>query len=622
MPWTALLLGMLLWPAAAHGALWYDFNEPYASATGPEVKVFDWSVHRCDEYDIPDQPARAFRSASGQVTLIATHSTARRKTGNTLGSVVHQCATSFGSSADPDPSTWNNGEWLATTYTADGTTVYALVHNEYQGWRYGPGYCIRSGELWEDKQKCWYNSITLASSTNGGATFSHSAPPTHYVGGLPYRYAVGVGPSGFFGPSNIVRGRDGYHYVMLHVEGHGVQPSGSCLWRSRDLADPGSWRAWGGTGFTVRFLDPYRNDISDPAQHVCAPVGPEAMQTGSESLTWSTYFKKWLLVRATGGPGGTGFYVFYSDDLVNWWGGTQLMAAELPWAHTCGEPDYVLYPSLLDPDSQSRNFETTGQRPYLFFTHFNVAYNSGGCWMSVDRDLLRIPIEFSNQQPGGPSAALAASTTARPGEPVTFDASASRDADGEIVKHEWDLDGDGTYERDTGSRPVTERSYQAPGDVTVTVRVSDDDGKATDETRVLKVTGPAPAAAAGEGPGSVPASASRGTPAPAAAAALARFRLAAAPAARRDGSVVLRVHAPAAGRLRVRAAGRPAPIRRASSPAAGPGVITVRVRPSARGRALLGRRGRLRTKAVIAFTPVGGAPQSETRPLTLRAARR
>ena len=65
-----------------------------------------------------------------------------------------------------------------------------------------------------------------------------------------------------------------------------------------------SWRAWSGTGFNVRFLDPYVNNITDPAQHVCAPVGPDTIETGSECLTWSTYFKKWLLVRADGGGAG------------------------------------------------------------------------------------------------------------------------------------------------------------------------------------------------------------------------------------------------------------------------------------------------------------------------------
>jgi hypothetical protein len=607
---------VLLLPGAARAQLWYDFNEPYATATSSPVMVFDWSTEKCFNEDIPDQPARAFRDSSGQVTLIDTGSFARRKLGSSLGNVKHVCPTIFSSTASPDPSTWDNGEWLASPYTTDGNTVYALIHNEYQGWRYGPGYCVKPGELWADKMKCWYNSITLAKSTDRGATYANAPSPTQYVGSIPYQYSPGVGPSGFFTPSNIVRAKDGYLYVILHVESYGAQQAGACLWRTRDLADPKSWRAWGGAGFTVRFLDPYRNNITDPSKHVCAPVGPTTVQTGSDSLTWNTYFKKWLLARATSGGPGDGFYTYTSDDLINWSPAKLLMNSYLPWKHTCGEPDYNLYPSLLDPATKTRNFERTGQRPYLFFTHFNVAYNSGGCWMSVDRDLLRIPIAFSNQQPGGPSAALAASTTsARAGEPVTFDASGSRDADGSIVRYEWDLDGDGTYERDTGKDPTTSTTYTAPDVVTVTVRVSDNDGNATDETRDVQVEGATPESLAGAAPQSAPVAPPGG-----AATALARFRVIGVTGAR-AGRVALRVRVPAAGRLVVRGVRRRAAIRTASAFADGPRTLMLRVRPSRRGHALLARRAHVRVRATVEFTPVGGATQAETRMLVLRGKR-
>ena len=38
---------------------------------------------------------------------------------------------------------------------------------------------------------------------------------------------------------------------------------------------------------------------------------------------------------------------------------------------------------------------------------------------------------------------------------VNFDASASSDPDGTIVKYEWDLDGNGSYETNTGTTPTT-----------------------------------------------------------------------------------------------------------------------------------------------------------------------
>ncbi len=67
----------------------------------------------------------------------------------------------------------------------------------------------------------------------------------------------------------------------------------------------------------------------------------------------------------------------------------------MPWSHACGEEDPVLYPSLLDPDSPAPNYNMIGRRPYLYFTQFNYPYNGGTCWMDLNRDLMRIQLEFN-----------------------------------------------------------------------------------------------------------------------------------------------------------------------------------------------------------------------------------
>jgi hypothetical protein len=583
------------------------------------VTVYDWTTQRCDTDDIPDQPSRAFRNSAGEVVFINAHHTTRRWAGSSLATIAHSCSILMGSGKSSDPSKYDNREWLATTWTADGNKVYGLIHAEYQGWQYGPGYCIRPGELFEDKRKCWYNALTLTTSTDGGSRFSHATPPAHYVAGPPYRYEAGIGPIGFFQPSNIVRGRDGWQYLLTHTEGYGVQPTGSCLLRSNRLDDPTSWRAWDGLGFNRRFRDPYVHDYP-PAEGVCAPISPNRVGTRSESLTWSTYLKKWVLVGSADGASGPGFYHYTSDDLINWSVGKLLMQAELPWTHQCQDgPEQVRDPSLLDDESQSRNFDTIGQRPYLFFTRFNVQFNtSGGCFTNLDRDLIRIPLEFSNQEPGGPSAALTASSVSPPaGEPVSFDASQSADADGSIVRYEWDLDGDGTYERDTGRSPVTEMEYAEPGPVTVTVRVFDDAGKYTDETVFLGVGNPDRRATLPTGA----AGAAGGLAASAPAAPAARSRAMSA-ARRARGSAargaLLRLRVPSAGVLRVRAiAGRRA-LRRVRRSAVAAGRLRVRLHPSRSGRAVIARRGRLRVHALVAFTPVGGATQTAKATVTLR----
>ena len=648
---------------AAHA---YTFGAPAVGATGPAVTAFDWSTSdSCNDDDIPDQPARAFRNAAGDVVLIDTHHVVRRFVGSSLASVERDCAVIMSSGTKRDPALYDDREWLASTYTPNGTTVYGLIHAEYQGWQ--DGGC---GTSFEDRKRCWYNAVTLARSDNGGASFAHAAPPAHYVAGPPYRYSPGSGPIGFFQPSNIVRAHDGLFYVLVHVEsGSGVQPTGSCLWRSSDLADPGSWRAWDGSGFTVRFRDPYLH--SYPAgEGVCTPVARNEIGTRSESLTWSTYLEKWVLVGSglnADGASGPGFYYHTSDDLINWTRGKLLMQGPLPWAYECGGPEVLRDPSLLDDDSESRNFETIGQRPYLFFTRFHLT----GCSWSLNRDLVRIPLEFSNRQPGGPVAVLNASTRApRTGQTVTFDASGSDD-DGAIVRYVWDLDGDGTFEVSSGTDASVTKAYGAEDKVTVTLRVCDDDGKATDETTVLDVSGPAvsvpptgdgPTSAVCPGPtggtpggdpppdpqpagdppggGSPPGGPGGATAAPAGAAGTApatatpapaatgtaispagRVALAGKPRIRSNGRIALVVRVPSAGRLTVRGVGRRRAIRTARRNVTDAGRLGVTVRASRTGRALLRRKRRARITLALVFRPVAGQSQRSTHRITPRRAR-
>lgn len=70
-----------------------------------------------------------------------------------------------------------------------------------------------------------------------------------------------------------------------------------------------------------------------------------------------------------------------------------------------------------------------------------------------------------------PSAAAGPDRTVRVGEPITFDASASRDPDGNILAYEWSF-GDGR--RAVGRHPV--HAYHRAGKYRVTLRVTDDGG--------------------------------------------------------------------------------------------------------------------------------------------------
>ena len=112
-----------------------------------------------------------------------------------------------------------------------------------------------------------------------------------------------------------------------------------------------------------------------------------------ESLTWNTYLEQWVLVGISAdtidGRETWGFYYSFSADLIDWTRRQLLMEVEFPWtADDPGSDLSYLYPSLLDPKSESLSFETTGETAYLYYTRNNEGH------ASLDRDLVRVPVRF------------------------------------------------------------------------------------------------------------------------------------------------------------------------------------------------------------------------------------
>lgn len=357
---------------------------PSARVAGPVEIVFDWSRDACAEYDIPDLPVRAFRDASGQVHLMRPHTTTRAMVGPTLDMVRTTCDVVLPSHMNPNPAAYDSEEWLGSTYTTDGTTVHALVHNEFHGATFG----LCSGV------DCWYDAVTAAISTDGGRTFTHPPGAPAPVAPPHVAFAPAAAQHGYWGPSNIVRNdADGFYYAFVMLAPRpefGEGGGGGCLMRTRTLEDPRSWRAWDGDSFDHRFADPYREPASP------RPCQPFLAHRIISSLTYNTYLERWV---ATGTqwwgvgspPRREMFFYSTSRDLVRWTRPRRLFTVEGVHTFRCGDPDPVAYGSLLDPASSSRNFETTGQRAYLYYTQFN--YRS--CGMTLDRDLVRVPIEFA-----------------------------------------------------------------------------------------------------------------------------------------------------------------------------------------------------------------------------------
>ncbi len=71
------------------------------------------------------------------------------------------------------------------------------------------------------------------------------------------------------------------------------------------------------------------------------------------------------------------------------------------------------------------------------------------------------------------AAFTAAPNPALAGRSITFDAGGSSDSGSGVARVEWDLDGDGAFETDTGAGRTVARSFTEPGTYAVLVRVSD-----------------------------------------------------------------------------------------------------------------------------------------------------
>ena len=362
--------------------------------TGPEEMVFDWTTDRCEDLNIPDISSRAIRNADGLVQLYIGHYVTYRMVGPDLEHLEMDCSQPvFTSSFDSDPARFDEASWIAAPYTDDGRTVYAVIHNEYRGSVFQPdGLCPKGDYL-----SCIDVTLTMAKSTDGGATYSFIAePPDHLIASLPYTYDPEGVASGLWQTSNLLRRDDGYFYLMTNIAAYptntGLPPrQWSCLLRSNDLADTASWRYWDGTGFDGRFIDPYREE-ADPTA-VCPPVARDVIGAElMEAVVYDDSIGQYVAMgMAPAGPvdGVWGLAYSHSDDLIHW--SARQFVLELPANVTVADDlndTFYAYPAIIDPDSPSPNFDTSDGEFYVYVTRFN----SGGD--SLDRDLLRIPVRF------------------------------------------------------------------------------------------------------------------------------------------------------------------------------------------------------------------------------------
>lgn len=344
---------------------------------GRPVAAFDTSKESCEQIDIPDAPARAFRDYKGTVHLIASHYVTRAGLGPTLETAKHNCQVAYNSARNGNIADFNDSTWLSGFYNVDGKQIVALGHMEYHGWEHS-GMCAQK----TDTAACWYNVDTFNLSTDGGYHFARPKPPGNYLLSLPYEYQENQGPEGCSVDTGIVKAgpwfyASAYSWAWPPNCGGGkgqrpcLVPDATCPIRTANILDPSSWRGWDGKDFTVTFADPYREPVASPAAHVCAPVPYLDYSSGINYYPPSHLFIATLWNQGSASWGPQGVYFTTSPDFVRW--SKPALAVTLNQMlrrEPEGNWSYAYF-SLIDPKSADSSFMTITDAPYLYYVRMD-----------------------------------------------------------------------------------------------------------------------------------------------------------------------------------------------------------------------------------------------------------
>jgi PKD repeat protein len=165
---------------------------------------------------------------------------------------------------------------------------------------------------------------------------------------------------------------------------------------------------------------------------------------------------------------------------------TPATKADVTFTSTSSDPDGTIASQAWDLDNDGQfddGTATTAVRSFAKRGTYTVRLK-----VTDNSNVSSIATHTVNVANRAPAAAFnVAPDTVITGEPTQLDAAASTDSDGSIKSYLWDLDGDGTFETDTGTTPETSRFYGEPGNVVVGLQVTDDDGAVSVTQRTITV---------------------------------------------------------------------------------------------------------------------------------------
>lgn len=338
--------------------------------------VLDPNRSPCGPDDLPDAGLRAVRRDDGSVIAFANAEDNYTLEGSGLDKLQRSCHSALRSRHDEDPAHYDDQTWIAATWSDNGKDVMAVGHHEYHGAEHA-GRCLAQNE-----RQCRYGALMDLVSHDGGLSFTKADPKP--IAAVPeQQQKTQDRQTGFAQPSNIFEW-SGFKYLFVHTTGGGAQKPGTCLMRARDALDPKSWGIYDGSAFQPALFDPNVDDVAERA--TCKAIWTNGLVWSVISLR-NPHLLVALLTAIDLKTKGVYLATATSSDALHWSALQPVDGPTLKWGDKCPSTPFLHYPSLLDPHSKSRNFDSASSDDLvLFFTEIKMA----DCKFTKERELVRM----------------------------------------------------------------------------------------------------------------------------------------------------------------------------------------------------------------------------------------
>jgi hypothetical protein len=352
----------------------------FSVAPDPEI-VYRYQTQRCDWRSIPDSPARAFRRDDGSLVLMAAHFRNRIFEGSSFNDLRPNCAVLSMGAESANPAEYDDRFWIQSLIPLGGGRIIGLASQEYSGLRHD-GVCLKGN----DKPACWYLAIVALEADERDFSFKLLPRDQRLIAGSNRRFDKSINAAGFLTATNTVFEGDYAYFIGWTEDAAEPGGRGNCLFRAPRSDLVNGWQMMS-KGRFVPSPDPYTKEdkASGPAQ--CDRLGGPDMSSKVRSLVWLEPKRQWLAVWSTRWKGTGGVYYATSSNLRDW-SSAALLAPFEPFWGTDETGTFYDYPSIIDHDSISPVFQTTGDSFFLYLTRLNWENKRA----TMDRDLVRFKV--------------------------------------------------------------------------------------------------------------------------------------------------------------------------------------------------------------------------------------